>query len=141
MRNMPPSGNEQGSHPYSADSLRQDFVIKADKGSSLSFSGYIFSEASLFDEESQSLTRLRLFITDARRLVYYVVSSDGRNKSHRVYELHVEDGICHIYDGRQRLALPVEMLFTATEALCGVAPGQAASLRSNLEESLRVVSA
>ncbi len=118
----------------------QRFTIQADNGACLSFTGHIFSEGSFFDEENRAITRMKLFITKDKRLVYYVVSGAGQDKTRRVYELYTEGDICHIYNGQQHLNLPVEMLFTATASFCGIVPAQAENLRASLEESLRAVS-
>jgi hypothetical protein len=120
---------------------RENFTLSGYRDGDFTFSGRLFSEGSFFDPESGALTRLRLFALRDNRLVYSVVSSSGERKDRRVYILKVENDICHIDNGRQSLALPVDMLFSAVFGLCGIDPAQTGDLRAVLEESLSSASA
>lgn len=119
----------------------EEFTVQGYNGGDLTFTGRLFSEGSFFDDESGSLTRLRLFTLGGNRLVYSVVSGAGKQKDRRVYMLKVEDNSCQIDNGQQSIAMPVEMLFTAVSGLCGLEAGQESELRAALEESLIAVSA
>jgi hypothetical protein len=117
------------------------FTLSGYKGSEFTFGGRLFSEGSFFDEENGSLTRLRLFALDENRLVYSVVSGAGADKDRRVYLLRADQDFCQIDNGRQRVTLPLDMLFTAVFGICGLAPEQESEIRAALEESLSAVGA
>lgn len=124
-----------------AQEWQEEFTLPGYGDGSLSFTGRLFSEGSFFDEEQGSLTRLRLFALDEKRLVYSVVSGSGEGKDRRVYQLKVDQDFCQIDNGRQRITLPVDMMFTAVFGICGLAPGQETEIRAALEESLSAVGA
>ncbi|MDR1125882.1 MAG: hypothetical protein LBM64_07470 [Deltaproteobacteria bacterium] len=124
-----------------AQDWQEEFSLPGYGDGNLSFTGRLFSEGSFFDEENGSLTRLRLFALDENRLIYSVVSGAGEDKDRRVYQLKVDKEFCQIDNGRQRLTLPVDMLFMAVFGICGLAPGQENEIRAALEESLGAVSA
>lgn len=119
----------------------EEFTVQGYNGGDLTFTGRLFSEGSFFDDESGSLTRLRLFTMGGNRLVYSVVSGAGKHKDRRVYVLKVDKENCQIDNGQQHIEMPVEMLFTAVFGLCGLEAGQESDLRAALEESLQAVSA
>lgn len=117
----------------------EEFTLKGFSDRELSFKGRLFSEGAFFDEQKSSLTRMRLFAMEDKRLVYYVASGNGDSKETRVYVLTVEGDICHIDNGRQQISLPVDLLFTAVFGLCGLEEGCEGSLRAAFNEGLRAV--
>lgn len=135
---MKESGHNQG---VKTQACLEEFTLQGYGNRDLTFNGRLFSEGSFFDEESGSLTRLRLFALEDNRLVYSVVSGTGKEKDRRVYILTVDKDFCQIDSGQQQITLPVEMLFTAAFGLCGLEAGQESELRAALEESLLAVSA
>lgn len=123
---------------------REEFCLAGYNGGNFEFTGRLFSEGSFFEAENGTLTRLRLFAMQDGRLVYHVVSSGGgmgESKDRRVYVLTVEGEVCHIYNGRQSISLPMDTLFAAVYGLCGMDASQEDELRATLQESLRAVGA
>lgn len=130
----------QGSYAGTAVS-NEAFTLQGYGDGALTFEGRLFSEGSFFDKENGMLTRMRLFVLPDRRLVYSIVSGAASVNDRRVYVLQVEDDICRMDNGRQSVALPVDMLFTAVFGLCGLESGQEDELRVTLQDSLRIVGA
>lgn len=122
-------------------SYSEEVVLHSDNGLSLHFKGRLFSESSYFDNASETLTRLRLFVMEDGGQVYSIVSSQGNNKSRRHYILRPHQDVCEISDGIQALTVPIEMLFAAVFGLCGIDPSQAETLRSSFDDTLFAVNA
>ena len=114
------------------------FLRNSDNGAELIFCGQLYSESSYYDEETTTLTRLRLFMTDTGDQVYSIVSGSGTHKNRRHYLVSIVDTHCRVSDGIQTLTLPVEMLFAAVFGLCGIDPERAEELRPAFEENLRM---
>lgn len=113
-------------------------ILQSDNGTRLEFTGRVFSETSFYDEESGSLTRMRLFLTDQGSQVYSIVIADGGRKQRRHYSVKPEGELCMMSDGEQTLAVPTEMLFAAVFGLCGLDPARADDLRTTFSETLRL---
>lgn len=111
--------------------------LHSDNGAELNFRGRLFSESSHYDEESGSLTRLRLFETENGEHVYSIVSGSGAAKARRHYIVAPEGEFYRISDGIQTLRLPLELLFASVFGLCGIDPARAEELKPVLEENLR----
>lgn len=97
-----------------------DICLKHDNGEDLRFRGRLFSECSWFDEESGTLTRQQLYVTDTREQVYYIVRSQGHERSRRAYRLSVRGDTCVIHNGATEMALQFDMLMLAVRGLCGL---------------------
>ena len=113
--------------------------LQNDNGSELSFNGRLFSERSLYDEDSGTLTRLRLFATDKAEHVYSIVSGSGTHKSRRHYIIAQEGEFYRISDGVQTLLLPPELLFATVFGLCGIDPKKVQELIPDFEANLRTM--
>ena len=120
------------------ESTCNNVVLHSDNGSELLFSGYIYSESSHFYEETGTLVRLRLFITEAKALVYSFVFTTGLEKQKYHYTVKKEGDLCRLSDGIQTIMLPVEMLHNAVFSLCVVSAEEAEELRPVLDESLHL---
>ena len=90
--------------------LTEKIFLRSDNGAELYFCGQLYSESSYYDEETATLTRLRLFITDTGEQVYSIVSGSGTQKHRRHYLVSAMGQRCRVSDGVQTLVLPVEML-------------------------------
>ena len=112
--------------------------LHSDNGSKLYFKGRMFSESSYFDEQTSTLTRVRLYATDDGRHVYSIISGDGAEKSRRYYVVTPGMETCQIGDGIHSLTVPTEMLFAAVFGLCGIDPELAEDMRPSFEENLRL---
>ncbi len=119
--------------------LTEKIFLRSDNGAELYFCGQLYSESSYYDEETATLTRLRLFITDTGEQVYSIVSGSGTQKHRRHYLVSAMGQRCRVSDGVQTLVLPVEMLFAAVFGLCGIDPERAEELRPAFEENLRMI--
>lgn len=127
--NMKSDGTTQTTH--------ETFTVYNDKGKELTFRGVLKSEKNYFDEETECLTRLRLFVTDESSLVYSVITGSGESKTRRFYHIKAIDGLCVMSDGSNSLTVPVDMLFTAVFGLCDIDPSRAEEIRPVIEQVLR----
>ncbi len=118
--------------------LTEKVFLRSDNGAELYFQGRIFSESSYYDDETATLTRMRLFVADNGSQVYSIVSGSRTNKTRRHYVVTTDGDMCRMSDGIQILTLPVEMLFAAVFGLCGIDPDRAEELRPAFEENLRL---
>ncbi len=114
----------------------EHIVLELENGAKLSFDGRLFAEAVWEDEESGVLTHHKLYVTDMDSQVYAIFRERGGRRSVRAYRVTVREGQCSIFDGRQTLRMPLEMLLAAVRALCG---GDPALLRQ-VEEALLAAS-
>ena len=110
-----------------------------DNGVPLNFNGILFSESTRYDEDSMTLTRLRLYISDQKEQVYFIVSGSGQEKTRRYYVVAGEDDMYRISNGAHTLRLPSDILFASVFGLCGIDPDRAEELKPNFEESLRMI--
>ena len=118
-------------------SLGEKVTLKSENGTELTFTGRLFSESSYYDQDTTHLTRLRLFVTEEKELVYSIISGSGNEKTRRYYTVAVEGSLCRMSDGVLSINVPVEMLFSAVFGLCGIDPARAEELRPLFEENLR----
>lgn len=116
----------------------ENILLRSDNGTELSFRGRLYSESAYYDEETATLTRLRLFVSKEGEQVYSVISGEGAKKVRRHYKLAADGENCRISDGRQTLSLPAEMLFAAVFGLCGIDAERAEELKPAFEENLRL---
>ncbi len=117
----------------------EQISLSSDNGADLQFNGRLFSESSYYDEDSATLTRLRLYISDRNEQIYSIVSGSGQHKTRRHYMVAEEDGAYRISNGVHTLRLPLELLFSSVFGLCGIDPDRADELRPDFEESLRLI--
>lgn len=118
----------------------EDICLKHDNGEDMCFQGRLFSECSHFDEESGSLTRQQLYITDGGEQVYYIVRSSRREHTRHAYRLSVEGENCLINNGKAEITMQFDMLMLAIRALCGLNAEATPSL-DMVEEMLKAVNA
>jgi hypothetical protein len=123
----------------STGALTEKIFLRSDNGTELYFCGQMYSESSYYDEETATLTRLRLFMTDTGDQVYSIISGSGTQKNRRHYFVSSIGQHCRVSDGVQSLVLPVDMLFAAVFGLCGIDPERAEELRPAFEENLRMI--
>ena len=116
----------------------EEHVLHDDAGNEVRFRGKLFSESSYFDEEQNSITRLKLYVTDDGRQVYSVISGSNTAKWRRVYTLRIENDLCHIQNGTQEITLQTDMLLAVVFGLCGIDASQGEALRSFLEDSRKI---
>lgn len=122
-----------------AGSFTEKMFLRSDNGAELYFSGKLYSESSYYDEETATLTRLRLFVTDNGEQIYSIVSGSGSEKPRRHYVVAPEGEFYRVSNGIQTLTLPLEMLFAAVFGLCGIDPDRADELKPAFEENLRMI--
>lgn len=118
----------------------EDICLKHDNGDDLRFQGRLFSECSHFDEENSSLTRQQLYVTDNGEQVYYIIRSDGHDRTRHAYRLAVHGDTCVINNGRSEITLQFDMLMLAIRALCGLNEETAPTLQK-VEELLHAANA
>lgn len=114
--------------------------LKHDNGADIAFCGRLFAESSWYDEESGTLTRQKLYVTDQHDQVYYIVSGTGSQRSRRAYRLSVMGDHCIIYNGATEITLQFDMLMLAVRGLCGLDAGATPTL-SMVEEMLKAANA
>lgn len=123
----------------SAEKFSEKIFLRSDNGAELYFNGKLYSESSYYDEDSATLTRLRLFLTENGEQVYSIVSGSGAEKTRRHYTVAPEGDFYRISNGIHTLTLPLEMLFAAVFGLCGIDPARAEELKPEFEENLRMM--
>lgn len=111
-------------------------TLKHDNGEDLAFQGRLFSECSWFDEETQSITRQKLYVTDSNEHVYYIMSGDSKRRSRRAYRVSVLGDHCIIHNGQSEMVLQFDMLMLAVRGLCGLDAAAAPTLAA-VEETLK----
>ena len=119
--------------------ISESVVLQGDNGAQIAFRGRLFSESAYYDEDTEVITHLRLYVTDDGAHVYSIVSGSGEGRSRRHYTVRPHGGMCSMSDGRQSLTLPVDLLFTSVFGLCGIDPALAEDLRPAFEEALYAV--
>ncbi|MDR2077238.1 MAG: hypothetical protein LBP61_09985 [Desulfovibrio sp.] len=124
-----------------ANAFAEKIFLRSDNGAQLSFQGRMFAESTYFDEQTSSLTRIRLYLTDSGGHVYSIVSGAGAEKSRRFYEVRPGRETCRINDGVHDLTVPTDMLFASVFGLCGIDPARAEELRPSFEENLPLAAA
>ena len=122
----------------STGTVHTAYTLRSDNGSVLNFSGQLYCESSYYEEDSSTITRLRLFLTDAGEHVYSIVSGSNTCKTSRYYQVSAQGENCRLSDGVQTLHLPGDLLFAAVFGLCGIAPDRAEELRPVFDEALRM---
>lgn len=120
---------------YSGDNMEQ-IILANDHGGELQFRGRIFSECSYYDEESNSITRQRLYVTDKGEQVYSIATGGGSNKERRAYLLRIDGEQCIINNGMLEVTLRTELLMASMRTLCGLNEGCSDDLLKSLEETL-----
>lgn len=98
----------------------EDVCLKHDNGDPLQFHGRLFSESSDFDKDSGSLTRQQLYVTDNGDQVYYIVRTEGKERTRHAYRLSVHGDTCIINNGKMEIAMQFDMLMLAVRSLCGL---------------------
>lgn len=126
-------------HKAGAETFSEKIFLRSDNGAELYFCGKLYSESSYYDEESATLTRLRLFLTENGEQVYSIVSGSGAEKTRRHYTVAPDGVFYRISNGIQTLTLPLDLLFAAVFGLCGIDPDRAEELKPEFEENLRMM--
>ena len=114
--------------------------LKHDNGADIAFSGRLFAESSWYDEENDTLTRQKLYVTEQHDQVYYIVSGSGSRRSRRAYRVSVMGDHCIIHNGATEMTLQFDMLMLAVRGLCGLDAGATPTL-SMVEEMLKAANA
>lgn len=104
------------------------------------FTGRLFSECSWFDEESETMTRQKLFITEKNEQVYYIMTARHGQRSHRVYGLRLCGNQCTMFDGLTKITMQLPLLMLAVRSLCGFDKASERVL-AHIEETLKAANA
>lgn len=118
----------------------ENICLKHDNGEDIRFQGRLFSECSHFDEESGTLTRQQLYLTENGEQIYYIVRATARDRSRHAYRLAMDGDNCVINNGRSEITLQFDMLMLAVRALCGLDNEATPSLEM-VEEMLKAANA
>ena len=97
----------------------EHITLDNDTGSNISFVGRLVGEHSYFDEETQTLTQQKLYVTSETRQAYSVVTSDGKNKQKRAYLIKREGQLCKINNGLFDVTVNAVDLLAVVKGLCG----------------------
>ena len=117
----------------------EPITLSNDNGVDLQFKGRLYSESSYYDEDSGTLTRLRLYLSEKNEQVYSIVSGTGAEKTRRHYVVAQDGDMYRISNGTQTLRLPLDILFASVFGLCGIDPNRAEELKPDFEETLRMI--
>lgn len=118
----------------------ENVCLKHDNGPDVVFRGRLFAESSWYDDETDSLTRQKLYVTEDNEQVYYIVSTCGAERSRRAYRLAVQGDKCVIHNGASEITLQFDMLMQAVRGLCGLDAGATPSLEM-IEQMLKAANA
>ncbi len=118
----------------------EDIRLKHDNGNDIVFNGRLFAESSWFDEDSSTLTRQKLYVAENNEQVYYIVRSNGPERSRNAYRLKVTGNYCTIFDGMSEITLEFDMLMLAVRQLCGLDANSTPTLYM-VEELLKAANA
>ena len=114
----------------------EDVNLAHDNGPDIFFRGRLFAECSWYDEEHETLTKQRLYVTDTNEHIYYLVSLCGEERSRRAYRLSVLGDRCVIHNGDTKMVLQFDMLMLAVRSLCGLSD-EADSAYEMVEQTLK----
>jgi hypothetical protein len=114
----------------------EDVVLEHDNGADIFFRGRLFAECSWYDDERNSLTRQKLYVTDCNEHIYYLVSRCGEERRRRAYRLSVLGDRCVIHNGDAEMVLRFDMLMLAVRSLCGLGTDDVPALEL-VEETLK----
>lgn len=114
----------------------EEISLKLEDGENMRFQGRLFSESSDFDKDTGALTRQQLYITENGDQVYYIVHSQGNERTRNAYRLTMKDDTCIINNGKMEIALQFDMLMLAVRSLCGLNANATPTL-GMVEELLR----
>lgn len=115
------------------------FKLQGFGGKELHFHAKLFSECSLFNDDNGEITRMSLYMLADKRLVYYMVSGNGKGKDARTYLIKVQDDFCDVDNGLMRMVLPSSLMFSVVFGMCGLGEGQEVEMKETLEQSLKAV--
>ena len=110
--------------------------LDLDNGETMCFNGRPFAGGAWYDEETNTLTRQKLYITESGEHVYAITTARGGKKSKRAYKVRMQGEICTIFDGHTEMTIELEMLMLAVRALAGMQGSDVSSLEI-IEETLR----
>lgn len=118
----------------------EDISLRHDNGEDMRFRGRLFSECSWYDEEHGMLCRQKLYVTEDRDQIYYIMRTGAEERSRHAYRLRVQDDVCTIDNGKGEMRMPVSLLMLAVRALCGM-DAQSADSLAMVEEMLKAANA
>ena len=116
-------------------------TLPNDGGAAVSFYGKLYSETAFYDDDSGTLTRIKMFLTDDGRHVYSFVSGSPAEKSRRAYTLRFEEELCFLGNGVQEIPLSIDMLLDTVFSLCHLDPAEGGAVRTLIEDSRKAVNA
>ncbi len=126
----------------SSNSLQKQ-SLKLGNGSNFTFNGELFAEASWFDEETQNITRQRVYATEEGAQVYSISEGDGEVREHKVYELTTTGENVTLSDTQTQLDMtrPMFMSFIRTLIERVDADADPEYTMEHIEELLRAANA
>lgn len=120
--------------------MLESVTLANDGKTDFCFTGRLFSECSWFDEESQTMTRQKLFITEKNEQVYYIMTACHGQRSHRAYGLRLCGDRCIMFDGASEITMQLPLLMLAVRSLCGFDKAGEQVL-AHIEETLKAANA
>ena len=98
----------------------ENISLKHDNGEDMRFRGSLSSECSWYDEEHGVLCRQKLYVTENKDQIYYIMRTGAEEHSRRAYRLKVQDQTCIIHNGKAEVRMPITLLMLAVRGLCGM---------------------
>lgn len=120
--------------------MLEDISLTHDNGEDMHFRGSLSSECSWYDEEHGLLCRQKLYATENKDQIYYIMRTGPEEHSRRAYRLKVQDETCIIHNGKAEVRMPIALLMLAVRGLCGMDARSATSL-AMVEEMLKAANA
>ena len=98
----------------------ENISLKHDNGEDMRFRGSLSSECSWYDEKHGVLCRQKLYVTENKDQIYYIMRTGAEEHSRRAYRLKVQDQTCIIHNGKAEVRMPITLLMLAVRGLCGM---------------------
>ncbi|MDR2801436.1 MAG: hypothetical protein LBB52_09300 [Desulfovibrio sp.] len=121
------------------DTGAEKIFLRGDNGAEFQFTGKQYGGTSYFDEETGTLTLLRLYITENREQVFSFISGSELEKRRIFYIVSKDGEMYRISNGIQTLTLPEDLLFATVFGLCGINPEQEEEFKAVFADYLRML--
>lgn len=85
----------------------ENISLKHDNGEDMRFRGSLSSECSWYDEEHGVLCRQKLYVTENKDQIYYIMRTGAEEHSRRAYRLKVQDRPASSITAKLKCACPL----------------------------------
>ncbi len=117
--------------------------LKLENNEMYTFQGQLFAEASWFDDDTQDITRQRIYSTDEGAHVFSISEGDGEKRAYKVYELKTSNDNVHLSNLSEKIDMPQDLFMTYVKSLisCIDNDSSAETTLEQIEELLKAANA